>query len=98
MKWHFVRNVDPLGYLPPVLRDYEELGILGQVEAYDLIQALHDVNVFYSNIFIDTADENALQVQERQWLIAPPEDASIEDRRLAVRARILSLAALYTKR
>lgn len=98
MKWHFVRNVDLLGYLPPVLRDYEELGILGQVEAYDLIQALHDVNIFYSNIFIDTADEDALRIQERQWLLAPPEDASIEDRRLAVRARILSLAALYTKR
>lgn len=98
MKWNFVRNIDLLGYLPPVLRDYEELGVLGQVEAYDLIQALHDVNIFYSNIFIDTADEYALRIQERQWLIAPPEDATIEDRRLAVRARILSLAALYTKR
>ncbi|MFP5522285.1 putative phage tail protein [Peptococcus simiae] len=98
MNWYFIRDIGLLCYLPPVLQDYEELAVLADVEEKTLIQALHDVNRLYAGIFIDTADGEALALLERQWGIAPPEDATLEDRRLAVRARMVSMAALYTKR
>lgn len=98
MNWYFIRGIGLLRYLPPVLRDYEELAVLADVEETTLIQALQDINRLYAGIFIDTADSDTLAIRERQWGIAPPTDATLEDRRLAVLARSVSLAALYTKR
>lgn len=82
------RIVDVLDYLPKVVRTIKEFEVLGDAENPEINNLWLDNQIVLNNQFINTLDEQGCARWEKMLDITPKGTATIEDRRLAILARI----------
>lgn len=82
------RIVDVLDYLPKVVRTIKEFEVLGDTENPEINNLWLDNQIVLNNQFINTLDEQGCVRWEKMLDITPKGTATIEDRRLAILARI----------
>ena len=82
------RIVDVLDYLPKVIRTIKEFEVLGDAENPEINNLWLDNQIVLNNQFINTLDEQGCARWEKMLDITPKGTATIEDRRLAILARI----------
>lgn len=91
------RIVDVLDYLPKVVRTIKEFEVLGDAENPEINNLWLDNQIVLNNQFINTLDEQGCTRWEKMLDITPKGTATVEDRRLAILARI-NAALPYTYR
>lgn len=82
------RIVDVLDYLPKVVKTIKEFEVLGDAENPEINNLWLDNQIVLNNQFINTLDEQGCARWEKMLDITPKGTATIEDRRLAILARI----------
>ena len=82
------RIVDVLDYLPKVVRTIKEFEVLGDAENPEINNLWLDNQIVLNNQFINTLDEQGCARWEKMLDITPKGTATVEDRRLAILARI----------
>ena len=82
------RIVDVLDYLPKVVRTIKEFEVLGDTENPEINNLWLDNQIVLNNQFINTLDEQGCARWEKMLDITPKGTATVEDRRLAILARI----------
>ena len=82
------RIVDVLDYLPKVVRTIKEFEVLGDAENPEINNLWLDNQIVLNNQFINTLDEQGCTRWEKMLDITPKGTATVEDRRLAILARI----------
>ena len=82
------RIVDVLDYLPKVVRTIKEFEVLGNAENPEINNLWLDNQIVLNNQFINNLDEQGCARWEKMLDITPKGTATIEDRRLAILARI----------
>ena len=73
--------------LPDFLQRYREYKIILETEQIELDNIHLRISNLLSDAFIDTATEEGIAHKERMYGIIPPEGASLEERRFAVKAK-----------
>lgn len=84
-------------YWPDFYKDYPDLLAVAQAKEAALREAQAAVQAAYTNNFVYAADETGLAHYERELGIIPTTDATLEDRRVEILAR-LNARMPYTKR
>lgn len=84
-------------YYPEFLAEYEELKALGQAIEFELDEFHKQIESVHHNLMASTADEDGLKRFEKIYGLYPTDDATIEDRRLAILAKMTAKMP-YTKR
>lgn len=84
-------------HVPSFVKESRIMMAIYSTENKVLAQALWDINQLYDQAFMDTITDPMLELLEQWWSIAIPQNATLEDRILAVRAKMAS-RCLYTKR
>lgn len=84
-------------HVPQFIRRDPLMMEIFKAENKSLTDALWDINRLYFNMFIQTADVEMIRQHEKFWQITPPKGATVEDRRLAIMAKMAS-RTIYTKR
>lgn len=82
------RTVDILDYLPKVVRTIKEFEVLGDAENPEINNLWLDNQIVLNNQFVATLDEDGCERWEKMLNISPKESSTLEDRRLAILARI----------
>lgn len=82
------RIVDVLDYLPKVVKTIKEFEVLGDAENPEINNLWLDNQIVLNNQFINTLDEQGCARWEKMLDITPKGTATVEDRRLAILARI----------
>ena len=82
------RIVDVLDYLPKVVRTIKEFEVLGNAENPEINNLWLDNQIVLNNQFINNLDEQGCARWEKMLDITPKGTATVEDRRLAILARI----------
>lgn len=73
--------------LPEFLRRYREYKVIMDTEQIELDNIHLRISNLLSDVFIDTATEEGIAHKEKMYGIIPPEGASLEERRFAVKAK-----------
>lgn len=84
-------------HVPSFISDSPIMMAIYKAEDKALYEVLDAINVFYFDSFLDTVKDPLLRRLEAWWKLTVPFGASLEDRRLAVRAKMAS-KTIYTKR
>lgn len=82
------RIVDVLDYLPKVVRTIKEFEVLGNAENPEINNLWLNNQLVLNNQFVATLDEDGCERWEKMLNISPKESSTLEDRRLAILARI----------
>ena len=82
------RIVDILDYLPKVVKTIKEFEVLGNAENPEINNLWLDNQIVLNNQFINTLDEQGCARWEKMLDITPKGTATVEDRQLAILARI----------
>ena len=81
-------NIDILDYLPDIIKDVTEYQDITNAENPTINTLLENHRKTFNNQFINTLDEQGCARWEKMLDITPKGTATIEDRRLAILARI----------
>ena len=81
-------NIDILDYLPDVIKDVTEYQEIANAENPTINTLWENHRKTFNNQFIDTLDEQGCARWEKMLDITPKGTATVEDRRLAILARI----------
>lgn len=84
------KEIDLLSYLPPFLREYEEIKSALKAENPEFKLIWEQTEKILDNSFIDRADEYGIKRFEKLLGILPEADSNIEVRRSVVKAKWLS--------
>lgn len=84
-------------HVPDFVRESKVMMAIYKAEDKALVQALWDINTLLNDGFIDTVEDPTLGLLEQWWKIPVPVNATLEDRRLAVQAK-MAAKTIYTKR
>ena len=75
-----------IDYLPPVLREVADFKAINAANEPEIVLAWDALNRVMDNQFLDSADENGVQVWERELEIRPKDTDSLELRKMRIRA------------
>ena len=81
-------NIDILDYLPDVIKDVTEYQEIANAENPSINSLWENHRKTFNNQFINTLDEQGCTRWEKMLDITPKGTATVEDRRLAILARI----------
>lgn len=81
-------NIDILDYLPDVIKDVTEYQEIANAENPSINSLWENHRKTFNNQFINTLDEQGCSRWEKMLDITPKGTATVEDRRLAILARI----------
>lgn len=90
-------NIDILDYLPDIIKDVTEYQEIANAENPTINSLWENHRKTFNNQFIDTLDEDGCERWEKMLNITPKGTATVEDRRLAILARI-NVSLPYTYR
>lgn len=86
-----------LDYFPDFLKQYREYQVVTTLSQVELDAILERIDALFADLFVDTATLSGIEHREKMYGIVPREGASLEERRLAVKAKE-SRALPYTIR
>lgn len=75
-----------IDYLPPVLRDIRDFGVITQAQQPEIAAAWEALAFVMDNQFIDTATQEGVSMWEKELNIAPLATDSLEDRKKRILA------------
>lgn len=78
-----------IAYLPELLRGNREIRQITKNQQQEIDRALEDLEMVFSNQFIESATQLGISRWEKLLSIPPTSDMSLEDRRRAVQLRLL---------